>query len=30
VYTPGEVCPSCWPPENKACDCFAAVGFCKK
>jgi hypothetical protein len=30
VYTAGEVCPSCWPPENKACDCFAAVGFCKK
>ena len=30
VYTPGEACPSCWPPENTACDCFAAVGFCKK
>jgi hypothetical protein len=29
VYTPGEVCPSCWPPENKACMCFAAIGFCE-
>merc|ERR1712118_554021 len=27
VYTPGKKCPSCWPPENKACMCFAAVGF---
>jgi hypothetical protein len=29
VYTPGEVCPSCWPPENKACMCFAAIDFCE-
>ena len=24
----GEECPSCWPAENKACDCFAVLGFC--
>merc|ERR1712216_953281 len=29
VYTPGKKCPSCWPKENKACDCFAAIGFCE-
>eukprot|EP01047_Picozoa_sp_COSAG01_P013620 COSAG01_NODE_646_length_14556_cov_9.736806_3_plen_337_part_00 len=29
VYAPGEECPSCWPPENKACMCFAAIGFCE-
>merc|ERR1719305_142513 len=29
VYTPGKKCPSCWPPENKACMCFAAIGFCE-
>ena len=28
VYTPGAKCPSCWPKDNTACDCFAAVGFC--
>eukprot|EP00729_Bicosta_minor_P024645 gene24645-15431_t len=22
VYTKGKKCPSCWPAENKACDCF--------
>merc|ERR1712039_251539 len=27
-YTPGKECPSCWPAENKACMCFAALGFC--
>lgn len=30
VYTPGVICPSCWPKENHACDCFAALGYCKK
>jgi hypothetical protein len=23
VYTPGKICPSCWPSDNHACDCFA-------
>jgi outer membrane protein assembly factor BamB len=22
-------CPTCWPPENKACMCFASIGFCE-
>jgi len=30
VYKEGKECPSCWPPENHACDCFAAIGFCNK
>lgn len=29
VYTPGKECPSCWPAENTACNCFAAIGFCE-
>merc|ERR1712146_743495 len=28
VYKPGEECPSCWPGDNHACDCFAHIGFC--
>jgi|EP01046_Picozoa_sp_COSAG06_P035506 hypothetical protein len=29
-YTQGQICPSCWDPKNKACNCVAAVGFCDK
>jgi hypothetical protein len=28
VYKKGEICPSCWPSENHACDCFAVLPFC--